>query len=144
MRASAGVRLAMRAVAATALLLVVLVGPARAQAGASTGLMGEVTDSSGAAVPGVTVTLTHVETKGERTVTTGPRGDWEARFLSPGTYRVVFELSGFKTLRREGIQISTAEMSTVNVALEIGGLAEAVEVIANAEMVSSEIGRAHV
>ena len=62
MRASTEVRLAMRAVGATALLLVVLVGPVLAQSGASTGLMGQVTDSSGAAVPGVTVTLTNVET----------------------------------------------------------------------------------
>jgi hypothetical protein len=137
MRASTGVRLAMRAVGATALLLVFMVGPVRAQAGASTGLMGQVTDSSGAAVPGVTVTLTHLETKHERTVTTGARGDWEARFLSPGTYRLVFELSGFKTLRQEGISVSTTEMGSVNVVLEIGTLAEAVDVVANAEMVSS-------
>jgi Carboxypeptidase regulatory-like domain len=131
MRATDGVRLAMRAVGATALLLVFLVGPVRAQAGASTGLMGQVTDSSGAAVPGAAITLTHVETGRVRTVTTNPTGDWEARFLSPGTYRVTFELSGFKTLRREGISVS------VNVVLEVGTVTEAVEVIANAEMVSS-------
>jgi hypothetical protein len=137
MRATDGVRLAMRAVGATALLLVFLVGPVRAQAGASTGLMGQVTDSSGAAVPGAAITLTHVETGRVRTVTTNPTGDWEARFLSPGTYRVTFELSGFKTLRREGISVSTAEMASVNVVLEVGTVTEAVEVIANAEMVSS-------
>ena len=99
--------------------------------------MGRVTDSSGAAVPGVAVTLTHVETGSGRTVTTNTTGDWEARFLSPGTYRVTFELTGFKTLRREGVTVSTAEMASVNVTLEIGTLAEAIEVIANAEMVSS-------
>ncbi len=137
MRASAGVRLAMRAVGATALLLVFLVGPVRAQSGASTGLMGQVTDSSGAAVPGTAVTLTHVETGRVRTVMTNTTGDWEARFLSPGAYRVTFELSGFKSLRREGISVSTAEMATVNVVLEVGTVTEAVEVIANAEMVSS-------
>ena len=59
MSANAVVRLTMRALGAIALLLVVLVGPARAQAGASTGLMGRVTDSSGAGVPGVAVTLTN-------------------------------------------------------------------------------------
>jgi hypothetical protein len=127
----------MHAVGATALLLVFLVGPVRAQAGASTGLMGRVNDSSGAAVPGVAVTLTHVETGRERTLTTNSTGDWEARFLSPGTYRVTFELTGFKPLRREGVSVSTAEMASVNVALELGTLNEAVEVFANAEMVSS-------
>ena len=63
---------------------------------------------------------------------TSATGDWEARFLAPGTYRVIFELAGFKTLRRDGVTVSTAEMATVNVTLEIGTLAEAVEVVANA------------
>ena len=127
----------MKAVGATALLLVFLVSPVRAQSGASTGLMGRVTDPSGAGVPGVAVTLTNVETGSARSVTTGSTGDWEARFLTPGTYRITFELTGFKQLRREGVTVSTAEMATVDVALEIGGLAEAVQVVANAEMVSS-------
>ena len=114
MRASVGVRLGMHAVGATALLLVFLVSPVRAQAGASTGLSGQVTDSTGGAIPGVTVTLTHLDTGRERVVTTGGNGDWEARFLSPGTYRITFELSGFRPMRREGVAVSTAEMSTVN------------------------------
>src|SRR5688500_8229852 len=117
MRASEGVRLAIGAAGATALLLVFLVGPARAQSGASTGLMGQVTDSSGAAIPGTAVTLTHVETERVRTVVTNSTGDCEARFLSQGMYRVNFELSGFKTMRREGLSVSTAEMATVNVVL---------------------------
>ncbi len=99
--------------------------------------MGRVTDPTGGGVPGVAVTLTNVETGSARTVTTGSTGDWEARFLTPGTYRITFELTGFKTLRREGVTVSTAEMATVDVTLEVGGLAEAVEVVANAEMVSS-------
>jgi hypothetical protein len=120
-----------------ALLLSFALQPALAQSGATTGLMGRVTDSSGAAVPGVAVTLTNVETGMTRAVTTDSTGNWEARFLTLGTYRVVFELSGFKTLRREGVTVSTAEMATVNASLEIGELTEAVEVVANAEMVSS-------
>jgi hypothetical protein len=119
------------------LLLTFSVSAALAQAGASTGLIGKVTDPSGAAVPGVAVTITNVDTGNTRTVTTNETGDWEARFLTVGNYRVVFELSGFKTLRREGITVSTAAMATVNVALEIGALTEAVQVVANAEMVSS-------
>ena len=99
--------------------------------------MGRVTDSSAAAVPGAAVTLTNVDTGSVRAVTTNSAGDWEARFLTPGNYRITIELSGFKPLRREGITVSTAEMATVNVELEIGTLAEAVDVVANAEMVSS-------
>ena len=130
-------RLLSRGVGAGALLLMCSIGTAFAQAGASTGLMGRVTDSSGAAVPGVAVTLSNVETGSARTVTTSSTGDWEARLLTPGSYRITFELMGFKTLRREGITVSTAEMATVNVVLEIGALTESVDVVGNAEMVSS-------
>jgi hypothetical protein len=124
-------------VASFALLLGFSVNTALAQAGASTGLRGRVTDSSGSGVPGAAITISQVETGSNRTATTGPTGDWEARFLTPGTYRITFELTGFKTLRREGVTVSTAEMATVDAALELGSLAEAVEVHANAEMVSS-------
>jgi hypothetical protein len=137
MNANSIVRLALPSYMGLALLLTFGIDSAWAQIGASTGLMGRVTDSSGAAVPGVAVTIVNVDTGSDRRVTTNPSGDWEARFLNPGTYRIVFELTGFKALRREGVTVSTAAMGTVNVALEIGGLAEAVEVVANAEMVSS-------
>jgi hypothetical protein len=110
---------------------------AKAQTGATTGLMGRVTDSSGAAIPGATVTLTNVDTGSVRVITTSDTGNWEVRFLTPGTYRILFELSGFKALRREGVTVSTAEMATVDVELEVGTLAEAIEVVASAEMVSS-------
>ena len=66
------------------LLLTLSVDAALAQAGASTGLMGRVTDSSAAAVPGAAVTLTNVDTGSVRAVTTNSTGDWEARFLPPG------------------------------------------------------------
>ena len=118
-------------------LLTCALDSALAQSGANTGLMGRVTDPTGGGIPGVAVTLTNVDTGSVRPVTTGSTGTWEARFLTPGTYRITFELSGFKQLRREGITVSTAEMATVDVSLEVGGLAEAVQVVANAEMVSS-------
>src|SRR5688572_24980238 len=112
--------------AVSLLILTLSSRPVCAQAGATTGLQGRVVDSTGAAVPGVTVTLVHVDTGRERVVTTGPEGAWEARFLTPGTFRVTFELSGFRTHRQEGVEVSTAEMGTVNAALEVGGVAEAV------------------
>jgi hypothetical protein len=71
----------MKVLASLALLLLLSIDSALAQSGASTGLMGRVTDSSGAAVPGVAVTLTNVETGSGRTVTTSTTGEWEARFL---------------------------------------------------------------
>ncbi len=137
MRAKGVLGLACQGFAGMALAFTLFSGPVFAQSGASTGLTGHVTDSTGAAVPGVTVTLTHVDTGRERVVTTGPDGGWEARFLSPGTYRINFQIDGFRPLRREGVEVSTAEMVNLDVSLQVGGLTEAVEVVANAEMVSS-------
>src|SRR5688572_23669343 len=131
--------LAIARCAGAAMIMALFAAPVLGQAGASTGLSGRVSDSSGAAVPGVTVTIVHVETGSQRVVTTNETGDWEARFLQPGSYRITFELSGFKSLRRDGVTVSTAEMATVNGVLEIGVLTEAVEVTANAEMVSSSM-----
>jgi hypothetical protein len=120
-----------------AMILTLIAAPVLAQSGGSTGLSGRVSDPSGAALPGVTVTTTHVETGGRRAATTNQTGEWEVRFLQPGTYRVSFELSGFKTQHREGISVSTSEMAAVNTTLEIGALTEAVTVSANADMISS-------
>ena len=98
-------RLALRGCLVAALHTLTL-GAALAQSGASTGLMGRVTDPSGAGVPGVAVTITKLDTGRVRSVTTGGTGEWEVRFLDPGTYRVAFELMGFKQLRREGVTVT--------------------------------------
>ena len=137
MRSNGGLRLAYHGFAGIALVFTLFGGPVFAQAGASTGLTGHVTDSTGGAIPGVTVTLRHVDTGRDRVVTTRADGGWEARFLSPGTYRITFQIDGFRTLRREGVEVSTAEMSNFDVSLEVGGLTETVAVVGNAEMVSS-------
>jgi hypothetical protein len=126
-----------RGVAAAGVLGSLALTPALAQTGATTGLTGRVTDASGGGIPDATVTVTSLGTGSERVVRTSSAGNWEVRFLSPGLYAVTFESSGFKTLRRDGINVSTAEMGTVDVALEVGQMTEAVEVTADAAMVSS-------
>jgi Carboxypeptidase regulatory-like domain len=110
---------------------------AMAQTGANTGLKGRVTDQSGASIPGATITVVRVETGERRVVTTSEEGDWEARFLTPGTYQLIFEQTGFKKLVRDGVSASTAEMATVNVELQVGDVGQSVEVVARAEMVNS-------
>jgi hypothetical protein len=128
----------MKVLAMLVLLVTLPIHSALAQSGANTGLMGRVTDPSGAAVPGVAITVTNTDTGSARTLTSGVTGDWEARFLAPGTHRASFELTGFKTLRRDGLVVSTTEMATVNVTLEVGTVAEMVEVTGNARMTSSD------
>ena len=95
-------------------------GLTHAQTGANTGLQGRVTDPSGAAMPGVSVSLVRVETGERRTAETNETGDWEARFLTPGSYQLSFERTGFKKLIRDGVSVTTLEMGTVNVELPVG------------------------
>jgi hypothetical protein len=107
------------------------------QTGANTGLQGRVTDPTAASVPGTTVTLVRSETGERRVTTTNEFGDWEARFLAPGTYQLTFERPGFVKLVREGVAVTTSEVVTVNVGLVVGDVGQTIEVVAEAGMVSS-------
>ena len=126
-----------RCVLGFALALSVATAQAMAQTGANTGLKGRITDQTGASIPGAAVVLVRVETGERRVVTTSEEGDWEARFLTPGVYQLTFEQTGFKRLIRDGVSVSTAEMATVNVEMQVGDVGQSVEVVAHAEMVSS-------
>ncbi|HEV8658992.1 MAG TPA: carboxypeptidase regulatory-like domain-containing protein, partial [Thermoanaerobaculia bacterium] len=71
-----------------------------------TGTMnGTVTDRTGAALPGVTVTIRNVDTGLERLVVTGPNGFFNAPFLQIGRYNVQAELAGFGTMRRQNVGV---------------------------------------
>jgi hypothetical protein len=110
--------------------------PVVAQTAADTGLQGKVTDPSGAVIPGATVTVTKVDTGEHRTVSTSLSGDWEVRALSAGPYSITFESQGFKKLTRTGVTVTTSEVLSVSVQMELGDVGQSVEVIADAEMVS--------
>ena len=135
------VRITVRAVVTGAWLvcfcLLLADSPLLAQIGGNTGLRGTVTDPSGASIPGAKVTVTRVDTAEQRTVSTNSDGDWEARFLSAGPYRVVVEHSGFKTLTRDGVTVSTGEMGTVDIQMQLGEVGQTIEVSEGAEMVST-------
>ncbi len=71
-----------------------------------TGTMrGNVTDRSGAVLPGVTITIRNVETGLERVVTTDGQGSYNAPFLQIGRYNVQAELSGFGTMRHQNVRV---------------------------------------
>src|SRR5262245_35244698 len=66
---------------------------------------GTVTDESGAVLPGVTVTVTNVDTGETRSVITNDRGVYRAPLLPLGGYRVSAELQGFKKYDQAGITL---------------------------------------
>ena len=88
---------------------------------------GRVTDAQDRSIPGVTVTVSSPALQGVRTTVTTVNGDYVFRFLPPGDYTVVFELSGFasQTATRT---VGATETVTLNVTLQPAGIAEEVTV----------------
>ncbi|MBI3493825.1 MAG: TonB-dependent receptor [Acidobacteria bacterium] len=98
--------------------------------GASTtgSINGKVADSSGAVLPGVTVTAGSPSLMGVQTTVSDAGGNYRFPALPPGTYTVTFELAGFNTLKRENIQIAMGFTAAVNVELAVASLQETVTV----------------
>ena len=112
-----------------AVCLSVFVGLTPAEAQRTSGVIhGTVADASGGVVPGVTVTLRGVAVQGAPTTVTTETGTYRFPSVPPGTYALEFALSGFETLRREGIAISAADSVEVNVPMRLSALAETVTV----------------
>jgi hypothetical protein len=91
-------------------------------------LNGTVTDTSGAVLPGVTVTATSPALIQPQILVTGPDGDYRVIALPAGVYELTFELSGFQTLKRTGIRVVINTTLTVNVELQVAALKESVTV----------------
>src|SRR5437867_1502116 len=118
-----------RGLAAPALLILLTVPAAWAQSQAVNGsIEGVVTDTTGAVLPGATVTVTNIETGTQRVVATDASGFYRALLLPLGTYRVKAEMSGFKGMERTGIGLSAGATPLVNFAMEVGGVQEVVSV----------------
>ena len=91
-------------------------------------IVGDVTDESGALVPGANVTVTNLSTGVQRSVETNERGAFRAYPVQPGTYDVAASSEGFKTRLRTGIVVEVAATVKVDLSLELGQVTETVEV----------------
>ena len=111
--------------------LIALVAPAAAaaQAQAANGnIEGIVRDTTDAPLPGVTVTVTNMDTGTARTSITNDEGVYRAILLPLGRYRIVAELQGFKTFEQQGITLSAGQTALINVQLGVGSVSETVSV----------------
>lgn len=118
-----------RMLAVLLLIVATLGGRANAQVTGTTGaIIGTVADNTKAVIPGVTITASAPTLMGTRTVVTGVDGTYRIPALPPGTYTLVFELSGFQTVTREGIQIRLGFTATINTELSPASLAETITV----------------
>src|SRR5262245_58705988 len=103
-------------------------------------ITGRISDSSNARLPGVSVTATNVETNVSQTTITNGEGDYSILFLNPGTYTVTAELSGFKKIVRNNLQVRVGEKLGVDLTLEVGAMAETVQVSAEAPVLTTTSG----
>jgi hypothetical protein len=117
-------------------LTLAVASPAASQSQAVNGAIeGTIVDSSGGVLPGVTVTVTNVDTGAFRVIVTNERGLYRAPLLPLGTYRVAAELSGFKKFERAGVTLSAGQTAVIDITLNVGNVAEVVSVTADAPIV---------
>jgi hypothetical protein len=108
-----------------------------AQTGAAS-LTGIVSDQSGAAVPGATVTATNQSTNVDYTAVSNDAGNYTVTSLPVGTYVIKAELSRFKVSATKPIQMEARQVVRVDFKLELGGVEETVEVAADTQVLQTE------
>ncbi|HEX9368903.1 MAG TPA: TonB-dependent receptor [Vicinamibacterales bacterium] len=104
------------------------------------GITGRILDPSNGRLPGVTVTVTNAATNVASTTVTNGEGDYAVLFLNPGTYKVTAELSGFKKVVRDGIEVRIGERIDVNLTLDVGRVEETVSVTAESPLLATTTG----
>lgn len=107
-----------------------------ATAAAQATITGVVKDASGAVLPGVTVEASSpVLIEKVRTAVTDNSGQYRIVDLRPGTYTVTFALTGFSSVRREGVELAGTFVAAVNAELRVGALEETITVTGEAPIV---------
>ncbi len=122
------------------LLTFLIVSALTAAAQTSGTLSGRAVDATGAVIPGVTISARHLERGVERDTVTGSDGRFVMAALPVGAYDVRAELSGFKPVVRQGVALTVGEAVAIEFTLEVGGLAEAVNVVGAAPAVNTRTG----
>ncbi len=106
-------------------------------------IVGNVTDATGAAVPGATVTVRNTGTNSTYTATTTGHGSYSVPQLAVGTYEVQVTSGNFKEFVTTGVDVHVSTTTEVNATLQIGSMNEKVTVQANdvqVQTVSAEVG----
>lgn len=122
-----GVRSVLVALGALFAFCVLLSPPVFAQGAAGT-VSGEVRDTSGAMVPGASVTIINTATGVITTTNTGNAGLYAFPYVQPGVYVVSASASGFQTVRKPGVTVNVTERVQVSFDLKLGNVKQTVEV----------------
>lgn len=123
----------MRSLRSVALLSLILAASLSwSQTGTST-IRGTITDPSGRVIPEATVTLTNTQTNAVRTTKTSDTGTYVFDLITPSKYRVQVDAKGFKKKVVENVDALIGKPTDASVALELGSMAETVEVSASSQ-----------
>src|SRR5262249_34885972 len=100
----------------------------RAQALQTGDIPGRALDTSGAVLPGGAGTLTSPVLATPKTATTDAQGGYTFLALTPGTYAVTFELTGFRKFSRTALDVAVGRTLTVDASMEVGAVTEDITV----------------
>ena len=117
-------------------MLVLSAAPLGAQVTTAT-LVGQLRDSSAAVIPGATVVATHEGTGVSRETVTDANGEFVLSALPSGPYTVKIELTGFKTIRNEGLLLGAGQTVRQTFTLEVGALEETVTVAGQSPLIDT-------
>src|SRR3989442_11020999 len=124
-----------RIISVTLLFASPIVASAQAVKGS---MLGNVSDTSGFVLPGVTVTITEVNTNLSYSTVTNESGYYIFSNLKDGTYRVKSELSGFKRIVREGVDVPVNATPRVDLKMEVGAVEESVTVVGTSPLLQTD------
>src|ERR1700760_1918928 len=133
-------RKSLRAVLIISLTFMLAIACARTSFGQGiTGsITGTVTDSSGAAIAGATVTILQVGTNATRVVTTSDVGSYTVTQLAPGSYDVKVDKNGFDSSRQSNITLVIDQVAKIDVRLNVGSNQQIVNVTAESPVIQTE------
>ena len=120
------------------LIAILLTGRTAAAQGTTGSITGTVTDASGAAVPGATVTITQTSTNDVHTAATSDSGFYTVPQLPPGKYRVSLEKGGFNRFEQSDITLTINQTAQINAQLRVGSAQEAVTVTSASPIIQTD------
>src|SRR5262249_38448245 len=103
-----------------------------------TALVGTVSDSAGAVLPGAQVVAVNIGTKDTYEATTSAEGNYNIQFVRPGKYEITVTLTGFQTFKATGVEVSDNQVVRTNATLPPGGVVETVTVDARPPVLNTD------
>lgn len=125
-----------RIVALVACTLTLCAASARSQE-ITGSILGTVTDTAGAVVPGAEITLTNTKTGEERKAQADEKGNYALPQIQPGVYNLAVRKQGFKEIVNQNLEVNVNDRKTLNITLEAGSVSETITVTSEAPLIQT-------